>query len=89
MAFINLATALYILLLLLYFGYHVLCLKRTQVINLSSRSRDVKLAMTKCRKYHISCLKFTPVWPIKLAKDLHDVVKEHYELQENEPKDRF
>ena len=82
MEFVNLAISLYILLLLLYFGYHVLCLKRSQVINSSSRSRDVKLAMTKCREYHISCLKFTPVWPVKLVKDLYDVVKEHYELQE-------
>lgn len=82
MEFINFAIALYILLLLLYFGYHILCLKRTLVISTSTRSRDVKLAMSRCHTYHVSCLKFTPIWPIKITLDLYDVVKAHYDAKE-------
>ena len=73
---------MYLAFLLLYATYHLLSLKRTQVINNASRSRDVKLAMSKCYSYHISCLKFIPVWPLKIIKDLYDVVNQHYESNE-------
>jgi len=82
MNIVNLVIAMYTLLLLLYFAYHILCLKRTQVINEASRSRDVKLAMSKCYAYHIDSLKFVPVWPVKLIKDLYDIVKQYYESKE-------
>tara|TARA_R110001583_G_scaffold40005_1_gene128071 strand:- start:788 stop:1039 length:252 start_codon:yes stop_codon:yes gene_type:complete len=72
----NIAIILYIFLLLQYAVYHILCLKRSQIINKSTRSRDVKLAMTKCNEHHIACIYLTPVWPISLVKDFYDVAKE-------------
>lgn len=68
--------------MLQYAVYHMLCLKRSQVINISTRSRDVKLAMTKCYEHHVSCLYLTPVWPISLARDFYDILKAYFESKE-------
>ena len=78
----NITIVLYIFLLLQYAVYHILCLKRSQVINTATRSRDVKLAMTKCHEYHKTCLYLTPVWPISVVKDSYDILKTHFETKE-------
>ena len=81
MNFFDLSVVFYLLFLILYFAYHVLGLKRTEIISTATRSRDVKLAMSKCYDYHINSLKFFPIWPVRLTLDLYDVVTAHYDAK--------
>jgi hypothetical protein len=58
-----------------YMCYHLLSLKRSYLMRTTTRSRDLKLAMEKCEKYHKGSLKLSLVWPAVIIKDIFDVVK--------------